>query len=118
MSEDALRKASQFRINFEKELQAFRQGHPTARVPEDRMPELIAYGEGLKLLGEMATFKPEDFNKRVIERGESSLIQHGVNMIIIHEARRHPNHGHWLFVRKLVRSLIRRVDVQFAYVEG
>lgn len=118
-SSKGLCKMSPFQVDFEKELDAFKQKHPTARVPADRQPELIAYGkEAHHIVWETMTYHPEDFNKRVLEKGDFHVIQRGVDLAIRNEAKRHPMYqADWLHTIRLVRSLVRRVDVQFAFVE-
>jgi len=110
---------TQFELDVKEALVAFKQEHPAARVPSDRRPELIAFGEGLKIIGEMATYQPEDFNKRVLGQGDSYLIRRGVDMAVLNELRKDPSYPEGRFLKlALIRALVRRVVVQFAYVEG
>lgn len=113
--------SKQFRREFEEAVVAFKQEHPTAQVPVDRQPELVVYGDGMKVIGETSTYLPEDFNKRVLWADAASgcgpwwMIQRGIDLAIGAEVRKGPEPQNRRLVREQVRGQIRRVDVQFAY---
>lgn len=108
-----------FEVDFAKELEVFTTAHPNARVPEGRPPELIAYGDDVAKRFETVTFKPEDFNDRVLKTGYALLIHRGVNLAIKKCAEKLPGYkgDGWLDMMRRVRSLVQRVDVQFVYIE-
>lgn len=112
---------SQLRLDFEAAMDAFKRQHPSAQVPEGRMPELIAFDENLKVIGEASTYRPEDWNSRVMGAEPdlcSWLIQRGVDVATANEVKKDPAYPEHRFLKlQAVRDRVRRVDIQFCYEE-